>query len=502
MERSKICLTLTGSTLEEDIALVNKYRDKIDIVELRCDYLDRSEQLAVRKFPGIVGVPTILTIRRKCDGGLYDGGESGRTIIFSKALAMASPDPKNNFAYIDFEEDYHVSSLQDAALAFGTKIIRSYHDMEKPVTGLAKRMEELSRNNFEIPKIAFMPKTLDDVTQLFREAKNLKDNNHILIAMGPLGLPSRILSTKLGNYLTYCSAEETIHNTNGIFHITPNELNDLYHFKKIDENTKIFGITGWPLTHTSSPQIHNAGYEKTGLNAVYIPVKAEKIREALTFANEVGMEGLSVTVPHKENLLTYVADQDETVRDIGAANTIVKKDEHWRAYNTDAPGFERSLLEFIGKKNLRGKKVAIIGAGGAAKAVCYAVKHLKGKACVFNRTVTKAKSLADKYGFKFAPLNTTSSHLLQKYSDIIIQTTSIGMNATLPVTAENDPLYFYDFNGHETVIDIVYTPATTPLMVHAQQAGCRTLNGFNMLKYQGYLQFKHFTGISLEGETK
>ena len=76
------------------------------------------------------------------------------------------------------------------------------------------------------------------------------------------------------------------------------------------------------------------------------------------------------------------------------------------------------------------------------------------------------------------------------------------MNATLPVTAENDPLYFYDFNGHETVIDIVYTPATTPLMVHAQQAGCRTLNGFNMLKYQGYLQFKHFTGISLEGETK
>ena len=496
MERPLICLTLTGKTLAEDLALVNKYRSSIDIAELRGDFLDGDERLLIREFPRMAGLPCILTIRRRVDGGKFIEGEAARTILFARAMSFADTNVSKNFAYVDFEEDFHVPSLQDAALAFGTKIIRSVHDMENPVTNIAQRLSRLRATGYEIPKIAFMPHSLDDVTQLFKEAEAIKDNGHILIAMGPLGTPTRILSAKLNNFLTFASAPETSANIAQLGQIDPVTLNSVYHFKDINSDTKIYGITGWPLTTTSSPALHNDGYEKHHMNAVYIPIRADDVQKAITFADTVGVEGLSVTVPHKEKVLESIQITDDTVDMIGACNTIVREKGAWSGHNTDAEGFSRALLEFIGKKNLAHMKVAIIGAGGAARAVAYAVSELKGKACIFNRTVRKAKELADKYGFKYAPLNPDSVNLLHRYSDLIIQTTTKGMNATLPFTEDNDPLYFYDFSGNEMVYDIIYVPERTPIMEHASEAGCRVSNGYEMLKYQGYKQFEIFTGES------
>ncbi len=494
MSRPLVCLTLTGKTLAEDVAMVNKYKSYIDIAELRADYLDDNERLLIRAFPQMVGIPCILTIRRKIDGGEFLDGEANRTILFARALAFADEDKRKNFEYIDFEEDFRVPSLQDAALAFGIKTIRSVHSMDKPIENLTQRLESLSNGGLEIPKIAFMPKSLDDVTKLFNEASELKDSNHILIAMGPLGLPSRILSAKLKNYLTFTSPIETASNTSTLAHLDPITLNDVYNFKNINESTNIFGITGWPLTSTSSPIIHNNGYKSHNMNNVYIPLKAERVEQAIFFANCTGIKGLSVTVPHKEQVLRFVQGMDEKVNAIGASNTIVKQDDEWLAYNTDASGFAKSLTEFTGLKNLRGKKVAIIGAGGAARAICYAVKKLHGKACIFNRTVSKAKNLAKEFGFKYASLGTESLNLLRKYSNVIIQTTSKGMNQTGEASEENDPIFFYDFTGREMLFDIIYVPSSTPVMTRAALAGCKVCNGYNMLKYQGYEQFELFTG--------
>jgi 3-dehydroquinate dehydratase/shikimate dehydrogenase len=494
MDRPLICLTLTGKTLAEDLALVNKYRASIDIAELRGDFLDGDERLLIREFPRMAGLPCILTIRRRVDGGKFIEGEAARTILFARAMSFADTNSKNNFAYVDFEEDFHVPSLQDAALAFGTKIIRSVHDMENPIMNISQRLSHLRTTGYEIPKIAFMPHSLDDVTSLFKEAASIKDNGHILIAMGPLGTPTRILSRKLNNYLTYTSAPETNANIAQLGHIDPITLDSVYHFRTINNDTKIFGITGWPLTATSSPVLHNDGYEQHHMNAVYIPIRAEDVQKAITFADTVNVAGLSVTVPHKEKVIDCIQITDAKVDMIGACNTIVREKGAWAGYNTDAEGFSRALLEFIGRKNLAHMKVAIIGAGGAACAVAYAVSELKGNACIFNRTVRKAKDLADKYNFKYAPLNADSVNLLHKYSDLIIQTTSKGMNATLPFTEDNDPLYFFDFTGNELLFDIVYVPERTPIMEHASEAGCRVSNGYEMLKYQGYKQFELFTG--------
>ncbi len=495
MSRPLICLTLTGKTLQEDFETLEKYRTYVDVAELRADFLEDDEKHLIKKFPEMARMPCILTIRRKIDGGMFMEGEANRSVLFARALSFVDEDKSKNFAYVDFEDDFHVSSLQDAALAYGLRIIRSLHSMDAPVLNLAERLEKLRDSEFEIPKIAFMPRTLEDVRNVFEEAKKIKDSNHILLAMGPLGTPTRILSAKLKNFLTFTSAKESLGNLPTLGHLDPVTLCETYHFRSINEETSIYGITGWPLVKTSSPELHNGGYEKHKMNSVYIPMRSESFSDALNFARTVGVKGMSVTIPHKEAVLSQSVNVDSRVRTIGACNTLVKdEDGEWCGYNTDVSGFTRSLLEFTGTKNLSHLKVAIIGAGGAAKAVSYAVRELKGKACVFNRTLPKARILAEQYGFKYAALTEDNVGLLKKYSDLIVQTTSVGMNSTDKPSEKNDPIFFYEFTGHEMLFDLVYVPSVTPVMSRASKAGCRFCNGYEMLRYQGYEQFELFTG--------
>ena len=387
MDSPLVCLTLTGSTLKEDLETLNLYRNNVDVAELRVDFLTDEERMLARRFPQMAGLPCVLTIRRTIDGGRYEDGEASRTVLFARSLAFVEEDKSKNFAYVDFEEDFHVSSLRDAALAYGQKIIRSVHSMKEPITNIANRLRSLPLGENEIPKIAFMPKSLDDVTNLFKVAQELPDNNHILVAMGPLGETSRILSAKLNNYFTYTSPAETKNNLPDIGHLDPVTLSDVYHFRKFDKDTKLYGITGWPLASTYSPTIHNKGFESHGINALYVPIKAQTFSEALNFVNTLDLRGLSVTVPHKEAAVSEADFVDPVAQEIGASNTFIKnEDGAWRAYNTDASGFAKSLQEVVGKKTLLGKKVSIIGAGGAARAVAYAVKKMKGSACIFNYT--------------------------------------------------------------------------------------------------------------------
>ncbi|MDE6720500.1 MAG: 3-dehydroquinate dehydratase, partial [Treponemataceae bacterium] len=128
-------------------------------------------------------------------------------------------------------------------------------------------------------------------------------------------------------------------------------------------------------------------------------------------------------------------------------------------------------------------------------AIACAIKTLGGKACVFNRTLSRAEQVADVFDFESASLTADSIGKLKKYSDLIIQTTSVGMNSTEMSNVQNDPIYFYKFSGKEILFDIVYTPEITPIMQRAMMAGCKVCNGSEMLKYQAYEQFKIFTGV-------
>jgi Shikimate 5-dehydrogenase len=489
--KTKICLVLTAPTIKEDLALVELYRPWIDIAELRVDCLSADERIYFRRFPEMANIPCILTIRRKSDGGQYLEGEGSRTAFMARGLAFAETDHRKNFSYIDLEEDLQVPSIEEAARAFGTRIIRSVHNMTGPETDIRNRIRILRRTKDEIAKIAFQPRSLADVTRLFREAKTCAGEEYILIAMGQYGLPSRILAPILGSSITFTSSEENIkRQQNPLGQLDPVTINEIYHIRSITERTRIFGVTGNPLVATSSPLIHNKGYWKQKIDAVYLPIKAETVEEAIAFAEETGIAGLSVTFPFKESVLPDLDQISAQTGEIGACNTILNKDGCWLGYNTDAPGFSRALLEFLGKKDLRNLKISIIGAGGAARAIVHAVHELKGKACIFNRTTDKARELAEQYNYKWATLDAGNRILLESYSDVIIQTTNVGMSPEV----DADPIDFYAFNGHEMVYDVIYHPERTRMLKRAQRAGCKTCNGYTMLQYQAYLQYKLFTG--------
>ena len=325
MNRPLICMTLTGKTLEEDKKLVKKYEKQIDMVELRVDHLSEDEQLYVKRFPSLINLPCLLTIRRDVDGGLFSGGEFSRTSLFGRALAFANPDKSKNFAYVDFEEDYHIPSIQDAAMAFGVKIIRSYHNMTEPVLNLRERCKNMRKTGYEIPKIAFMPHSISDVLNMFKEGEAMSEFDHIFCAMGVEGFPSRVLSTFANSFLTYVSPEEMLVNTTGIGHIDPLTLNDLYNFKSITNNTKLFGIIGWPLTKIFSTVVQNVGYRQLGFDNVYIPVRTKSLSQGLEFCEYMGFRGLTVADPYKEAVMFYLSEHSPEVLQMGVCDTIINK---------------------------------------------------------------------------------------------------------------------------------------------------------------------------------
>jgi 3-dehydroquinate dehydratase/shikimate dehydrogenase len=488
---AKVCLCLTGKTIARNLEILEKYRKYVDVAELRVDYLEADERFHIRRFPESAGLPTILTVRRKIDGGRFFEGEGARIVLLASGLAFADADRRRNYAYVDIEEDVNVPSLEEAARTFGTRIIRSFHNFHGVDHDLADRMRSLKRTGDEIVKVAVMPESLSDVARVYKAARETPDVEKIILCMGPYGVSTRILAERLGSILSFTTpVGEPDIEVAGPGQLDPKELVETYRFKSLRPETKIYGVIGFPLTTTSSPAIHNPALGKAKIDGVYIPFKTETLPPFFELADELGIEGVSVTIPHKEDIIPHIACRTAEVDAIGSCNTIVRTTPNWSGFNTDAKGFSDSLLEFLGKKNLRGKRITVVGAGGVARAVVAEIHRLGGRAYVLNRTPIKAKELAEQYKFPWGALDARGVELVSKYSDIIVQTTSVGM---APHT-EADPLELYRFRGKEVAMDLIYKPETTRFLKRAADAGCPVLNGYDMLVRQAKYQFRLFTG--------
>ncbi|MBR5901651.1 type I 3-dehydroquinate dehydratase [bacterium] len=478
MITGQVCLTLTASTLEEDSLLAKKYAPYVDLFELRADYLNEEEYEHISDFPSFCPKPCILTIRREEDGGRFAGDEFDRVMLLAQLA---------DFDYVDLEADLEVKSLLKLADMAETRIIRSAHYFEPTSADVILRMDEMARSPYEIPKVAFMPENAGEMRKLFELAKTLPPKDRIICAMGNVGFPSRVLADRLGSFLTFTSPKELIGHTGSIGHIDPETLLDVYDFKNINSDTALCGVTGWPLNVTSSPEVHRSFYQVENRNAVMLPVPAEKIEEALGFAEMLKFKGLAVTIPHKEALLNYLDEADEAVKTIGAANTVVFKDGKRIGYNTDWIGFTKALKHFLKTDSVQGKRVAVLGSGGAAKAIAYALHKEKANATIFARNIAKAKAIADKYGFSCATLSEFTSDCKP---DIIVQCTSVGLQGQS--ATENDPIPQHEFTGKEALYDIIYKPETTPIMARANNKGCLTANGLSMLIEQAREQNRLF----------
>ena len=471
-----ICLTLTARTLSEDIALARKYAKFVDIVELRADCLDPGERSEIGAFPSSVPMPAILTVRRKADGGAFEGSDAEREALFHDVGA---------FAFVDFESDFDPPTATQAAQAAGVRLIRSRHVFEGGSGAIASEADAQCHSADEIPKIAFMPRHLSDVTDLFRTAASLLPRDRIFCAIGPLGTVTRVLAGHAGSFLTYVSPAELLSNTAGIGHLDPVRLNEVYSFRTITDKTSLCGVTGWPLAVTSSPEVHRAFYVRDNLDAVLVPLPAEDVADAIGMAEMLGLRGLAVTIPHKKSLLRFLDETDEAVKAIGAANTVVWRNGRRYGCNTDAAGFTKALTDFLGRNDLTGQKVAILGAGGAARAIAYAIWKLGGDGCVYARDISRAAAVAEQYDFTSETLDKLGAAGMRP--DLIVQCTSVGHGATDPSA---DPIPHYAFDGHEAVYDLVYKPAVTPVMARARAAGCRAESGMTMLRAQAELQHR------------
>ena len=256
------------------------------------------------------------------------------------------------------------------------------------------------------------------------------------------------------------------------------------------------GIIGDPIGHSMSPIMHNAAFEKVGIDYLYLPfkVKREELGKAIDGMRALNIRGFNVTIPHKVDVMQFLDELDPLAEKIGAVNTIVNDDGFLKGFNTDAAGFLQALLER--EIEPRGKNVVIMGAGGAARAISFILAERGASLAILNRTLDKARECADRIAKLFQSeaealqLNRENQAAALSKADILVNTTSVGMSPSTGETPVASELLFPSL----IVCDIVYNPVETRLLREAREAGTETIDGVDMLVWQGALAFEKWTG--------
>lgn len=259
---------------------------------------------------------------------------------------------------------------------------------------------------------------------------------------------------------------------------------------RVDAKTSIYGIIGKPVTHSLSPAMHNAAFNKTGINAVYLAFETDSVEKVCDAIRTLGIRGLSVTIPNKESIIGFLDSVDETAKAIGAVNTVKNEDKRLTGINTDWIGAITAIKSVIEIKN---KEVCVIGAGGSARAIVYGLVREGAKVNIFNRTIERAQLLAKYFGCSYSSLEA----LPKATGDILINTTSIGMKPKEKQT----PVLKKHLKNFSVVMDIVYSPLETVLLKDAKSLGIKTVSGLDMLLFQAVGQFEFWTGRKAPVET-
>ena len=253
----------------------------------------------------------------------------------------------------------------------------------------------------------------------------------------------------------------------------------------IDQHTDLYGVVGFPLSQTLSPIMHNTAFEVTGINAIYLAFETRNIEGCVKGMRSLGIKGMSVTLPFKSEVLSYLDDEDEMAKKIGAVNTIVNNNGRLIGYNTDALGALKALQDMV---DLTGIKCLLLGAGGAARAIGFILKEEGVHLTIANRTPERGIELATSLQSPFVLLK----DIRKVDQDILIQTTPVGMYPYKDQCLI--PEHF--LKESMVVMDIIYNPPETRLVKIARKRGCRTINGLSMFIYQGAEQFRLWTGIN------
>ncbi|KMY30425.1 shikimate dehydrogenase [Lysinibacillus xylanilyticus] len=255
---------------------------------------------------------------------------------------------------------------------------------------------------------------------------------------------------------------------------------------------KWFAVMGDPIKHSKSPTMHNAWFEEMSIDATYIPVhvSSENLESAVAGLKTLGASGWNITIPHKTAIIPYLDELDELAQKMGAVNTVVRtKEGRLKGYNTDGVGFVRSLEEAVGKSH-QDKSVLLIGAGGAARGIAFAMQQ-QGytNLTIANRTVANAQAIVDEMGIGNAISLAEAEETLADFG-ILVQMTSAGLatgNFSMPFSLER-------LAKGAIVADIVYNPLMTPFLKAAEEKGATVVTGLGMFVHQGAIAFEHWIG--------
>lgn len=440
-----------------------------DIVELRLDCLESDDFAApLDELLARLSFPLIVTYRPSEQGGY-------RSLDFSKRQAFWNTDFKT---LCDVEGDLALTAAVDPS-----RMIVSHHDFSGVPDDLEQIYERLAATPARIVKIAVQANDITDCLRIFKLLDRARHENRdlIAIAMGSAGIATRILGPSRGAYLTYGSLEDDSATAPG--QVNARQLRSVYRIDEISNETMICGLIGMPVMHSVSPHMHNAAFAAEEIDGVYLPLE---VRDVETFIKRMvhpatreldwNWRGLSVTAPHKSSVIGLLDWVDKDAQEIGAVNTIVVEDDRLHGYNTDVHGFVEPLREAA--STIRGLSVAVIGAGGAARAAVWALQREQAKVTLFARDPTKARSLSEAFAVPCELLSTAS---FAAY-DVVINATPES-----PAVAEQ-------LTGAGLVYDLIYNPLETEFLKQARAAGCQTLGGLPMLVAQARRQFELWTG--------
>jgi 3-dehydroquinate dehydratase/shikimate dehydrogenase len=480
-----------------------------EVIELRVDLIrnDGAVETLLRKPHA---VPFIVTVRSTDEGGAWWGSEAERIALLER-LGRYQP------AYVDLELEAferlgagHGGTEArrhegGAGARFGDALILSLHDFAGTSPEIREVFDRLEASQADVVKAVFTAEDALDSFRVLAELRRLAERRRaIALAMGEAGLATRVLAKKFGALLTFVALEHGAESAPGQRTIA--ELREVYRWDAIEAQTPVFGVIGWPVTHSLSPRLHNAAMAEEGIDGVYLPLPVRPSYEHLasfldyvTSNRWLDLAGMSVTIPHKQHVAHWLDERGYRISDLarrcGAVNTLVRQDDGWRGENTDATGALRALesVPELADGRLAGRQVDVLGAGGAALAVVAGLTERGCQVTVYNRNEERARTLAQRLRCAWKPWQQRASGS----GTVLVNCTSVGMTPDVdssPVPAER-------LGSGMVVFDSVYNPAQTRLLREAQERDCRTISGVEMFIGQAAEQFALWHGREAPPDT-
>lgn len=448
-------------------------------LEFRLDFLDHPLKGAeairtfLNEFPDCI---LLATCRRHQNHGKFNGSIEDELNVLDAAV-------RNGAHAIDIEIETAEAAQERLHQFRGrTQIVVSYHNFEAtpPLDTVVGRMMRVQADAFKVVTTARKP---SDNLRVLAAAKALPKQKMIVLAMGELGFPTRVLSPVFGGAYTYAAPMYSQGTAAG--QVCARSLRHLYRVEKLGKASKIYGVIADPVRHSISPAVHNRAFQSRRLDAVYLPflVPPAHLRDFFGVAGKLPLSGFSVTIPHKQKVIRYLDVVDPLAKRIGAVNTVWRKAGKWRGANTDASGVTGPLSKLL---RLPKSSVLIVGNGGAARGAACALSDAGAKIALVGRNADRVRALSKICGAE--PLG--KEQLEGRYFDAVIHATPLGM---FPHVHE------CFFNGHipgDVVFDMVYNPLETTLIRNARAQNKTVIPGLDMFLEQAARQFEVWTGES------